>query len=243
MTKYRYIKRFSTGWDFTLFWKISSPFFFILGIFLIGNAVMPVLSYQLLFSSKFKNEEIISPFVSDLNKNSFSLSSQVLGEETRGLESTSIRTWFPQAPLPTISPPKISTYYLSIPKLKIFQAIVKIGREDLNKNLIHYPGTAIPGKPGNAVIFGHSVLPQFFNPKNYLTIFSTLPTIKVGDEILIDYDEITYTYVVEELKEVLPNDVEILNQRYDDSYLTLVTCVPPGTYLRRLIVTARLTKK
>jgi len=42
--------------------------------------------------------------------------------------------------------------------------------------------------------------------------------------------------------EVEPEDLSILEQRFDDSYLTLVTCVPPGTYLRRLVVRARLVK-
>jgi sortase A len=106
-----------------------------------------------------------------------------------------------------------------------------------------YPGTANPGQPGNTVLFGHSVLPQFFNPKNYLTIFSTLPTLKDGDEILVNFDGVNYRYLVEEMVEVSPEDTSVLEQRYDDSYITLITCVPPGTYLRRLIVRGRLTVK
>ena len=108
------------------------------------------------------------------------------------------------------------------------------------ESLIQYPGTALPGQYGNPVVFGHSVLPQFFNPQNYKTIFSTLPTLKEGDEILIDFDGITYRYEVVSLHEVLPENVSVLEQRYNTEYLTLITCVPPGTYLRRLVVTARL---
>jgi len=48
--------------------------------------------------------------------------------------------------------------------------------------------------------------------------------------------------VVEKMIEVSPRDLSILAQRYDDSYLTLITCVPPGTYFKRLIVRARLAK-
>ena len=112
----------------------------------------------------------------------------------------------------------------------------------MGKSLVHYGGTALPGDWGNTVIFGHSVLPQFFNPKNYKTIFSTLPTLEKKDKILIDFDGITYFYEVYELKVVSPDDVSVLEQRYDTSYLSLVTCVPPGTYWKRLIVKARLKK-
>jgi len=135
---------------------------------------------------------------------------------------------------------KNSTYYLSIPKLKITDATVTLGSMDLTKSLIQYPQTALPGQLGNTVIFGHSVLPQFFSPKNYLTIFSTLYKLEQGDEIILRYDKSTYKYVVEEMYEVQPTDLSVLEQRYDNKSLTVITCSPPGTYLRRLIIRATI---
>lgn len=137
---------------------------------------------------------------------------------------------------------KISFYNISIPKLKIENAVVAIGGEDLSQNLIQYPGTAVPGKLGNAVIFGHSVLPIFFNPKDYISIFSTLPTLKKGDEIIINYDGVTYKYLVEAGIDVYPTDIQVLEQDKSDSFLTLVTCVPPGDPRKpkRHIVRARV---
>ena len=111
---------------------------------------------------------------------------------------------------------------------------------DLAKSLIQYPQTALPGQLGNAVIFGHSVLPQFFNPKSYLTIFSTLYKLETGDEIAVDFDKIHYRYLVDEIYEVKPEDLSVLEQRFDGQYLTLITCSPPGTYLRRLVIKARI---
>lgn len=133
-------------------------------------------------------------------------------------------------------------YTISVEGLGIKKATVAIGGEDLKESLIQYPGTALPGKKGNAVIFGHSILPQFFNPKDYLTIFSTLMEIKKGDQIVIEYDGIGYEYRVEQIFEVKPTDTQILEQNTADSFVTLVTCVPPGHPLRpkRLIVRARL---
>jgi len=119
---------------------------------------------------------------------------------------------------------------------------VAVGGEDLAKSLIQYPGTALPGKIGSTVVFGHSILPQFYNPEDYMAVFSTLPTLDAGDEIYIDYDGITFKYKVESLFEILPTDTQVLDQKLDDSYLYLVTCVPPGHPLkpRRLIVRARV---
>jgi sortase A len=106
--------------------------------------------------------------------------------------------------------------------------------------MVHYLGTALPGQLGNAVIFCHSVLPQFFNPRNYKTICSTLPMLKKGDRVIVNFDGIEYQYRVYEMLEVGPDDVTVLEQHHDNSYLSMITCVPPGTYLRRLIVRAEL---
>lgn len=197
----------------------------LMGFFLIANAFFPILLYQLK-SFRFSPPSLISPVES-----SFIPSEGELND---------YKNWFVNTPSFASSPSKITHYNLSIPKLKIEKAVVQIGGENLSESLIQYPGTALPGQYGNTVIFGHSVLPQFFNPKNYKTIFSTLPQLKEGDEIFLDFDGIQYRYRVIQMVEVSPQDVSILEQRYDAEYLSLVTCVPPGTYLRRLVVRAKL---
>lgn len=245
MAKYKYIKKYPflfLGKTPRFFFKLFSFIFCFMGLVLIGNAAAPIISYQLNLSPQFQGVEILSPLNPDSGITDISLFSQVLGEQGGDDGLIDIKNWFPAAPFPSPGKEEISNYNLSIPSLRIFDALVKVGVEDLNNNLAQYPGTGIPGRLGNVVIFGHSVLAQFFNPKNYKTIFSTLPTFKKGEEILLDYDGIRYTYWVEELNEVPPNDVSILAQKFDDSYVTLVTCVPPGTYLKRLVVRARLAK-
>lgn len=151
--------------------------------------------------------------------------------------------WFPSGvPKDAFTSPKVSFYTISIPKLSIENATVTIGGEDLSKSLVQYPGTVVPGKRGNTVIFGHSILPIFYDPKRYIAIFSILPTLKKGDEIDVNYDTISYKYRVEEMFEVLPTNLEVLKQGQNDSYLTLITCVPPGDPRKpkRLIVRARI---
>ena len=159
---------------------------------------------------------------------------------TGGEASTNVNTWFPTKPQKKVST-AVNSCTLSIPSLGIDNATVIIAGDDLGKSLVHYGGTGVPGEYGNTVIFGHSTLPQFFRgTKDYKTIFATLPTIKPGAEIQVTYDSVSYTYVVYDKVVLEPTDLTGLEQRFDDSYLTLVTCVPPGTYLYRLNVRARL---
>ncbi len=138
---------------------------------------------------------------------------------------------------------KVKTYSLSIPSLGIGKSLVDLESDDLSKHLVHYKNTAIPGQFGSPVVFGHSTLPQFFNPSNYLTIFATLPTIKVGSDVFVEYGGVSYTYRVARMYEVKPTDVWVLKQDRSSKSLKLITCVPPGTKLRRLVVEADLQKE
>ena len=171
---------------------------------------------------------------------------QVLGSTT---DFTDPNNWFPAANLnfASIESQEQDTYTVSIPSLNIEDAEVKIGGEDLDKSLIQYPGTSLPGSVGSPVIFGHSVLRQFYNPSirnsnRYNSIFSTIMTMKQGEEIFVDYNNVTYTYQVTEKLEIKPEDVYILEQRTNNRELKLITCVPEGTYLRRGVVKAQLVE-
>ena len=216
--------------------KLIILFLFLSGFSFFGFALFPIIKFQLEYSGKFK--QIIDP-----SSPKSSNQTNILGDST---DYTQLSNWFVNTqnnllPVTQIDTSTKSTYYLSIPKLKINDAVVNIGSMDLNKSLIQYPQTALPGQLGNTVIFGHSVLPQFFNPKNYLTIFSTLYKLEQGDEIYLKYDKSTYKYIVEEMFEVQPTNMSVLEQHFDDKTLTVITCSPPGTYIRRLIVKATLS--
>lgn len=198
--------------------RILSIVSFVSGLVIMIGVLYPILSYQV---------QNPPPLISPLN-------------EDKTLKAS---TWFEDNKNPedfVVS--KVETYTLSIPKLGIKNAITTIGGEDLSKSLVHYPGTALPGRIGNAVVFGHSALPIFFSPTNYKTIFATLPTLKIGDEIIVNYDGVRYRYIIEQLFDVLPTDIQILEQDDSDSFISLVTCIPPGDPRnpRRLIVRARI---
>lgn len=226
----------------TVFAKLPNIMFF-LGLGTIFLVIYPILSYKYSLILR-KNQEILSPIPeygsSLIQKEN---PAQVLASNIAASpDFEEVNNWFPQAPFQTQRLTKITDYTLSIPKLKIKDARVKIGGKELKETLIQYASTALPGEYGNVVIFGHSVLPQFFNPKEYKTIFSTIPTLKKGDQIIVDFDGIKFTYQVERYFEVNPSEVEVLEQRFDRQSLSLITCVPPGTYWKRGIIQAYLDK-
>ncbi|MBI3342999.1 sortase [Candidatus Gottesmanbacteria bacterium] len=223
------------------------PYLLILaGLAILSWALWPIVSFTLFTAPMFSG--IVSPVADGFaDSRTLGVLSPVVSAASdapvveNGPDYTNANVWFPTAPQKKVVSP-VTAYTLSIPKLGIADALVTISGDDLNKSLIHYGGTGLPGQYGTAVIFGHSVLPQFYNPTNYKTIFSTLPTLKTGDEIFVRYDNVEYRYVVYEMLVTEAGDLTPLAQRFDDSYVTLVTCVPPGTYWKRLNVRARLEK-
>lgn len=225
--------------------KAVSAILLTLGVASFTTVAYPMIYYQYKFAPRLEsNAAIVRPLTQTVaNRTVSPVTPAEAAEPTfvkeminTTLDYTDYNTWFPDAAVAkTPSLPDLS-YSLSIPELGIEKATVVTSHTDLKKSLIQYPGTALPGDLGNTVIFGHSVLPQFFNPKNYLTIFSTLHTLKKGQEIDITSDGVSYRYLITDIYQVLPDNLEPLAQSYDGHHLTLITCTPPGTYLRRLII-------
>ena len=64
----------------------------------------------------------------------------------------------------------------------------------------------------------------------------------VGDIIEITVDGATYNYKIQTITVVEPEDTSVLAQNFGDSFITLITCTPPGTVWKRLIVRAKIEK-
>ena len=212
--------------------SILSIFFIFSGVTLIFLVLYPIITFELYYSRKYQT--VISPISEEEN---IPLQiSKVLGAPFTDL--TQARLWFPKAsPVKMIQ--NLNNYSLSIPKLKIDNAKVIISGNDLSKSLIHFTGPT-PGTIGNPVIFGHSTLLLFYNPRDYKAIFSKLPDLEIGDDIRIEVDNVSFVFRVYKMYITNPADLSVLNQDTLDRELTLVTCVPPGTYFKRFIVRARL---
>lgn len=201
------------------------------GLILLAWVGWPILSFQLFYDQSAG--VAVSPLAPD-----FMVHAQT--EDKNQPDLTKISNWFKEEQPKNITS-SVTAYELSIPKIRINKALVNIGTDDLSKSLIQFSEGGLPGKYGTTIIFGHSVLPQFYDPKNYLTIFSLLPELKIGDDIYVRYDGMDYRYKTIAKNVTDPDDISGLEQRFDNSYLTLVTCVPPGTYFKRLWLTAKQT--
>lgn len=219
--------------------RVLAGTFFFLGLFLIAQVIFPMLGSFVILFPEFSTE-IVSPLASDYRP-ILPTPSIKPKEVQANYDAYRPSTWFVNS-LANRGPDfkNSSTYTVSIPKLKIEKATVVIGGDDLKKSLIAWPTSAIPGSYGVTVIFGHSELPSLANPKNYSGIFTFIMDLKDKDEIFIDADNVRYRYLVFDKKVVEPSDLSVLEQRFDSPYLTLITCVPPGTLWKRGVVKARL---
>jgi sortase A len=247
----------------------------VVGLLLLGSAVMPVVGFYVKNFSQAKSQQLASPIPPDKVLDVTPLvvaqadSEHNLGSDFGGdlgklnsgpvivdaeLDYTNLSSWFEDENLSELKQrtsllsDEIGRYTIDIPKVEIDDAVVKIGGTNLDESLIQYPGTSLPGKPGSPVVFGHSVLRQFYNPKKtnprrYNSIFSYIMTLEKGDRFYVHYGGAKYTYMVKSKSEVKPTDTYILAQDYSQRQFKLVTCVPEGTYLRRGVVTAQLVRE
>jgi len=107
----------------------------------------------------------------------------------------------------------------------------------LRKGVAHAANTPMPGEFGNTYIFAHST-DTFYNVGAYNAVFYLLGKLTEGDKIYIYYKGEEYIYIVFDKKVVAPEDVKYLGKQGDWNTLTLQTCYPPGTTLKRLVVVA-----
>jgi sortase A len=138
----------------------------------------------------------------------------------------------PTTALPFTPVPGDAVAILRIPRIGVDKAVVEgVSRSDLRQGPGHYPGTALPGQPGNAAIAGHRT--------TYGAPFYRLDSLSPGDVITVTTRQGEFRYVVEEKQVVRPSSSHALDATMDNR-LTLTTCHPRFSARRRLVVTATL---
>lgn len=140
------------------------------------------------------------------------------------------------------------TFYLTIDRIKIHNAPVTANvdstseetyKDALEHSFAHFKGTKLPGEEGNVLIYGHSAAGDYAekHPQDIVTAFTRLFKLNIGDKISVEIEGKKFNYVVKKIKEVNPEDVDIVHSG-SGKYLTLMTCSPPGLSSSRLIVVA-----
>ncbi|MEK9207821.1 MAG: sortase, partial [Patescibacteria group bacterium] len=212
----------------------------VLGILLFSYTFFPLISWQIYFAPVFASQKIQAPIPNGNVINSSNIGDLIsMAASSVGADYTNAYNWYPGLGHKNNV---VANYTISIPKLNIQNAVVTNENSDLTKHLVQFNADSVPPKEGNSIIFGHSTLPQLFDPKNYKTIFATVYKLTTGDEIIVESNNIKYNYKVENITVVEPTDTSVLAQNYSDSFITIITCTPPGTTWKRLVVKARLEK-
>lgn len=205
--------------------KIIPLGFLSIGVFLLMQVVLPIVSFQIWwFAQNHKNIPLVNP-----------QSSHVLGISIQSKDN------FPAivSTLKRDTHPNYSQFGLTIPKLKIYNTTVLVDSNDLSKSLAHLPGSTLPGEKGNVFVSGHSALSPLFSFQKAL--FANLTDLKKGDELNIEASGTKFKYEVLDLKVVDPTDLSIINPPEElGRYISLMTCVPPGLNFKRLVVLGKM---
>lgn len=133
-----------------------------------------------------------------------------------------------------------------IPKINVDAPVVydvpslaeNVIQAKLRSGVVHYPipgANSMPGQTGNTVILGHSSN-DVFDEGAYKFVFVQLDKLEKGDTFYLNYNGTRYTYSVTEKKVIDPTEVSQLVINNGKPLATLVTCTPPGTALKRLVV-------
>jgi sortase A len=120
---------------------------------------------------------------------------------------------------------------IEIPALDLSAVVLEgTDRPILNKGPGWYQESALPGE-GNTAIAGHR--------NTYGAWFRHVDKLNEGDEIIIGYDSLGYTYKVERVFPIAKNDWSVI-EPCGYPALTLTTCHPVGSARERLVVRAAL---
>lgn len=146
--------------------------------------------------------------------------------------------------LQQITPPN-TDFSIVIPKIQATAAIIKdvdshdskAYQQALTQGVAHAKGTALPGDGQNIFIFSHSSV-SFLEATRYNSIFYLLHNLENDDEITIYYQDKPISYTITNKKIVSADAIEYLENSGNKEQLILMTCWPPGTTLKRLLIQA-----
>ena len=95
----------------------------------------------------------------------------------------------------------------------------------------HMEGTSLPigGKSSHSVVSAHRGLPT-------AVLFTYLDRMEIGDTFSFTILDRTFTYEVDQIRIVEPNDASLIQIEPGKDYCTLLTCTPYGINTQRLLV-------
>ena len=136
-----------------------------------------------------------------------------------------------------------SKYIIKIPEINLISPIVFAENADmkkaLEKGVLHYPGSALPGEDGVITFLGHSAPHNWPKNDNYYWVFSELNNLKKGDHFSLYFNQDQYFYKVVS-KYFLNKGQETPVFENKKQTLILISCWPPGKNSERIVIEATL---
>lgn len=157
------------------------------------------------------------------------------GSLAKAAKLTNVEVLVPVDPEYSIVIPKIAANARILPNVNAADENEYL--DALQQGVAHAEGTAFPGEKGHIFMFAHST-DYIWNVGNYNAVFYLLYKLEAGDEINIFYKGKRHVYIVTGKRIVDPTQVEYLTKKTSEESLTLQTCWPPGTTIKRLLVFA-----
>ncbi|MFC7371425.1 class D sortase [Fictibacillus iocasae] len=123
---------------------------------------------------------------------------------------------------------------ISIPKLDVQLPVLEgASQQNLKHAAGRLEGTTPIGTKGNTAIAAHRSF-------TYGKQFNRLNELVKNDEIIIETKDGSYSYTVNQVFTVMPDDISVLSTKPGEALLTLITCEPMKNPTKRLIVQAVL---
>jgi len=133
--------------------------------------------------------------------------------------------------------------YIKIPEIGLNAPVVFIDSKNekdmekaLEKGVLHYPLSALPGEEGTSIFLGHSAPSNWPKQNNFYWVFSELNSLNKGDTFSLYFNNVKYFYRIEE-KHFLKKGQEMLDL---NNNLILISCWPPGKNSERIVIGADL---
>jgi LPXTG-site transpeptidase (sortase) family protein len=99
-----------------------------------------------------------------------------------------------------------------------------------------------PDQNGTVYLFSHSTNYQWF-VKDLNAVFYLVKDLLPGDNIVVFYKGVRYTYELKEKRVVKPKEISYLVPEEGKKSLILQTCWPPGSTAERLLIFADLVEE
>ena len=128
-----------------------------------------------------------------------------------------------------------------IPKINVNAPIITVNsfeeadiQAGLKNGVVRLGKMSTPGEPGNTFITGHSSN-YWWDKGAYNYVFVLLDKLQVGENMKIYSEGNKYVYTVTDKRIVDPADTSTIVHTSEPT-LTLMTCYPPGSTAKRLLV-------